>query len=77
MVCAAARAKAALGAAAEEIRKKSLPTFKRKERENLPQRLCALDQIRRHIELVQMIIPTAAVARLHLVGIVQAVKRRL
>lgn len=48
-----------------------------KKKENLPQRLCALDQIRRHIELVQMIIPTATVARLHLVGIVEAVKRRL
>lgn len=46
-------------------------------RNYLPQRLGALDQIRCHIELVEMIIPTAAVARFHLVGIVQAVKRRL
>lgn len=88
MMCAAACAKATLGAARVETQKKSLPTFERKEKtvwektggggwNYLPQRLGALDQIRCHIELVEMIIPTAAVARFHLVGIVQAVKRRL
>lgn len=45
--------------------------------EDLPQGLRSLDKIGGHVQLVEMIIPTAAVARLHLVGIVQAVECRL